>query len=381
MGKVEARGSAREQRQDVTVRDLPSISIVICNYNHADYLERAIASALAQTHACEVLVVDDGSTDGSRALLERWATRCGESEPNIYVVLQTNRGQRAAYQTGFERSSGELVIFLDADDYLEAGAAREVARAFEPGVAKVHYRLALVDEADRPLGTSIPTRLARGDTLRKLSEHGLLYASSPGSGNAYRRSAIATLFPLPSAPHDLHGADFFLIYGCILHGEVRAIDRVLGCYRVQQGAAASEFVFGNAASRVDPQLRFTRRSEQLRSWLAERSLGRIELPARLLDFSQAKVSFVRAVFDNGYAEGVQRGSQQLPWLLRSLWRDGDFSLLEKLAVSTWSLGVLLGPRVVGRSLARYVANPASRSAASDTRSTMTDNASSQRAHA
>ena len=332
----------------------PTVSIVICNYNYARYLERAITSALQQTQACEVVVVDDGSTDDSRAVLARF-------RQDVRVVEQPNGGQRRAYESGIAHARGAIVLFLDADDYLLPEAVRIVAAAFDEGVAKVHFRLQLVDENDRALGATIPKRLSRGDVRTSLLRDGLLYASSPGSGNAYRRSAIEPLFPLPCSPTDRHGADFFLIYGSIVRGEVRAVDAVLGAYRVHE-RAASEFVFGNAAAKVDPRVRFERRCAQLREWLRERTAGEVELPGALLDFSQAKLALVTAVFGTRYFAGVRAGAQVLPGLLTALWLDRDFGVLAKMAATGWSVGVLVAPRSVARGLARYGANPASRPA-------------------
>src|SRR5262249_8081787 len=153
----------------------------------------------------------------------------------------------------------------------------------------------LIDEFTRPLGPIIPTRLGHGDVATGLARWGLMYASAPGSGNAYRRSAIAPLFPLPKDPLELHGADYFLIYGCVFAGRVAAIDPPLCDYRMHNASviAAGSLVFGNtdAARRVDPDLRFNNGAALLRAWLLTRTNGRVQLPKRLQDFSQQKVIF------------------------------------------------------------------------------------------
>jgi glycosyltransferase involved in cell wall biosynthesis len=88
-----------------------SVSIIIPCYNKRAYVAAAIESALAQTHACEVIVVDDGSTDGSLDEIRRFDGR-------IRWVTGTNCGGCAARNTGFEMSSGAYLQFLDADDIL-----------------------------------------------------------------------------------------------------------------------------------------------------------------------------------------------------------------------------------------------------------------------
>ena len=103
------------------------VSIVIDNYNSEAFVAQAIESALAQTHAdLEVLVVDDGSTDRSAEVIRRYRDR-------VRVVEKPNGGQGSAYNRGFADSSGELVIFLDGDDWLYPQAAQAVAEAWWPG--------------------------------------------------------------------------------------------------------------------------------------------------------------------------------------------------------------------------------------------------------
>jgi glycosyltransferase involved in cell wall biosynthesis len=88
----------------------PLVSILINNYNYAQYLAAAIDSALAQTYASiEVIVVDDGSTDGSRAIMAEYGDR-------IQAIFQPNQGQASAFNVGFAQSQGEIICFLDADD-------------------------------------------------------------------------------------------------------------------------------------------------------------------------------------------------------------------------------------------------------------------------
>jgi glycosyltransferase involved in cell wall biosynthesis len=97
---------------------MENVSIIIPCYNHAKFLARAIESALAQTHAgCEVIVVNDGSTDSSETVARAY-------EPRIRVVTQANQGLSAARNTGIRESSAKLVFFLDSDDWLEPTAVQ-----------------------------------------------------------------------------------------------------------------------------------------------------------------------------------------------------------------------------------------------------------------
>jgi glycosyltransferase involved in cell wall biosynthesis len=92
----------------------PLVSVIIPCYNGAAYLEEAIESALAQSYqAVEIIVVDDGSTDGSSAIAQKLPVR---------YVWQENRGLTASRNLGIRESRGSYVVFLDADDRLKPEA-------------------------------------------------------------------------------------------------------------------------------------------------------------------------------------------------------------------------------------------------------------------
>src|SRR4051795_10336845 len=87
-------------------------SIVINNYNYGRFLRESIQSALAQTHPnCEVIVVDDGSTDDSREIITSYGQR-------VKPIFKENAGQGSTFNAGFPVSSGDFVCFLDSDDTL-----------------------------------------------------------------------------------------------------------------------------------------------------------------------------------------------------------------------------------------------------------------------
>ena len=106
-------------------------SVVVDTYNMERFTREAIDSALAQTHDdVELIVVDDGSTDGTRGIIESYG---GE----VVAILKQNGGQGSAFNAGFARSTGDFVVFLDGDDYLYRCA---VANAASPLGARARRR-------------------------------------------------------------------------------------------------------------------------------------------------------------------------------------------------------------------------------------------------
>ena len=89
---------------------MPRVSVVVPTYNCARFLGRTIDSALRQTYRdFEIIVVDDGSTDGTQALIAAY-------EESVRYVYQTNQGASAARNAALSRASGEFIAYLDADD-------------------------------------------------------------------------------------------------------------------------------------------------------------------------------------------------------------------------------------------------------------------------
>ncbi|MBW4666365.1 MAG: glycosyltransferase [Cyanomargarita calcarea GSE-NOS-MK-12-04C] len=116
-------------------------SVVITTYNRLDLLERAIKSVLNQTIACEVVVADDYSSDGTQDYLKSLGSHI------VYHRNSKNLGHAATINAGVEASSGDWIKFLDDDDYLAPNCIEEMARAIQmhPNTALVSCVAAQVD--------------------------------------------------------------------------------------------------------------------------------------------------------------------------------------------------------------------------------------------
>jgi len=258
----------------------PSISVVIPCYNYARYVGGAIESALGQGYAKkQIVVVNDGSTDGSLDVIGRYLGR-------IELVNQPNRGSIAAYTRGFEQARGDVVIFLDADDLLAPGALERVARAWSPACAKVQYDLCIIDADGKDLGRrfcnfapSYDAAQVREEFLRTGT-----YRWPVTVGNAYSRWFVEALLPLDVE----HGPDGALNTAAPLYGDVVTIAEPLGSYRIHGANMwASD---GGDPLRLPHRIRHRRNEERLmRRHAAARGVAVPE--ASILDHELAFINY------------------------------------------------------------------------------------------
>lgn len=203
------------------------VSIVINNYNYRRFLRQAIESALAQTYDnTEVIIVDDGSTDGSVDIIEGYADRAT-------VILKENGGQASAFNVGVAHATGDLVLLLDSDDYLFADAVETCVDQFPDGYSRVFFRLCVVDgNGNRMPGSrvALPFMDFDGSAVAAAAE-GLGFPSMPTSGNVFDARQLKAVLPIPEDEYRIC-ADAFVFIRTAVSGPVRSIDRELGAYRV-----------------------------------------------------------------------------------------------------------------------------------------------------
>jgi glycosyltransferase involved in cell wall biosynthesis len=131
------------------------ISIVTISYNQRTFLERALRSVCEQTYPhLEYILVDAGSTDGSRELIEDFRSRLA------HVVLEPDRGPADGLNKGFARATGEILGFLNSDDALLPHSLDRVARFFDrhPHVDVMSGHARIIDGDDRILRNAYSER-------------------------------------------------------------------------------------------------------------------------------------------------------------------------------------------------------------------------------
>jgi glycosyltransferase involved in cell wall biosynthesis len=212
----------------------PLVSIVINNYNYARFLRDAIDSALNQTYPLtKVVVVDDGSSDGSREIIAGYGDR-------VVPIFKENGGQASAFNAGVSACRGDIICFLDSDDFFYPEKVAQIVQVFRAqGVNSkpmmLHHLLAVKNHAGEDVGNGALDRSTHRSPLN-LYDFAKRYrflwcCSGPTSGISINKLLADRLFPIPEGKVRV-SADDFIILGASLLAPVYSLDKYLGGYRV-----------------------------------------------------------------------------------------------------------------------------------------------------
>jgi glycosyltransferase involved in cell wall biosynthesis len=210
------------------MRAFPFISVVITTYNYANFLKRSLRSVLSQTipvDSREIIVVDDGSTDGTAEVL-------AEFETQIRYIRQQNSGQAEAINRALESIQGEIVSFLDPDDEWYPQKLERIVREFQdPEVGMVQHAL--------EVRKSIPGstfRLQHDLSSGRIGSRALTpdFKCNPTSALSFRTDILKRFLPVPTALRT-GGADYYFSVMVALVSKVSAIREALGAYWVHGG--------------------------------------------------------------------------------------------------------------------------------------------------
>jgi glycosyltransferase involved in cell wall biosynthesis len=201
------------------------ITVLIDTYNYGRYIEEAIESVLSQDFPPEqmqVIVVDDGSTDDTAERVKKYVTR-------IQYIQKENGGQASAFNSGVAHAQGEIIAFLDADDYWLPGKLRRVVEEFEnkPGVGMVHHRLKELDMRTGEFHDGL-FNAVDGDVASNI-EGILSYNPTPTSSLAFSRVVMESIFPMPESIRIQ--ADGYVQAVAPFVAPIAAIDEPLAVYR------------------------------------------------------------------------------------------------------------------------------------------------------
>lgn len=219
----------------------PLVSIAINNYNYARFLPEAIDSALNQTYPhVEVIVVDDGSTDDSREVIESYGNK-------VVAVLKDNGGQASAFNAGFAASRGDIFCFLDADDIFTPDKAEKIVKVFQnnPELGWCFHGLKWVDGEGKPLNQSSGTsgEAYQEYDLRSHIRQGKLKDQLPDlpstTGLCFTRWHLEQILPMPVASR-IGLNDGYLEFTSIGLSKGAILNQELALYRVHGSNAYSQ---------------------------------------------------------------------------------------------------------------------------------------------
>ncbi|HXP69064.1 MAG TPA: glycosyltransferase family 2 protein [Candidatus Dormibacteraeota bacterium] len=206
----------------------PILSVLIDTYNHERYIEQAVVSAIEQDFPAsdyEIVVVDDGSTDRTPEIV-------GKFGPRVRLLRKTNGGQASAFNAGFAELRGDVVAFLDGDDWFAKGKLTAVMNALgkEPEAAAIGHGYYKVREDTSETDVCVPpeTKFLRLATPEAAREAMLCWRFLLMGALTVRRKVLEKIMPIPEVL--VFSADGPISVTAMTEG-VRILDQPLFHYR------------------------------------------------------------------------------------------------------------------------------------------------------
>jgi glycosyltransferase involved in cell wall biosynthesis len=273
----------------------PYISVLIDTYNHERFIGQAIASVLEQEfpmERVEIVVVDDGSTDRTAEIVRGY-------EPRVRLISKKNGGQASAFNTGIPECRGDIVAFLDGDDWWMPGKLLSVVQAMEcePQVGFVGHGITEVfengDERSEVLHTSLRFRIDSVQGARIFRHR----KSQLGTSRMTIRSEILKrILPVPESI--IIQADEYIFTVAAALSDVAILEEALTYYRIHSGN-----LFQVSGFNKDSVRRKQRSLNRLASALSEKLLAlglKKNVVRTTVDAVQAEADGLRLQLDGGY---------------------------------------------------------------------------------
>jgi glycosyltransferase involved in cell wall biosynthesis len=274
----------------------PSVSVLIDTYNHERFIEKAIVSVLEQDFPAterEILVVDDGSNDGTPEIIRKFAR-------HVRVLRKANGGQASAFNAGIPECHGEIVAFLDGDDWWARNKLSSVmaAMAAEPSVGIVGHGIVIVGRDGREQSEVLRDGFRfQANTI----EGGKLFRRRGAFLGTSRMTIRAELLRrIGAVPEAIEiQADEYLFTLAAVLSEARILPEALTYYRMHDANAFQ------LAERAEPQkLRHKQKSlaalaTSLWQKLEEFGIDR-QVRRTVVDYTRASADQLRLLLDGGW---------------------------------------------------------------------------------
>jgi glycosyltransferase involved in cell wall biosynthesis len=209
--------------------DLPLVSVIVPTYNYGSFIREALESVFHQDYPAdriEVIVVDDGSTDDTKEIVQDYLGR-------IVYSYHDNLGVAAARNKGVLLAAGEIITFLDADDIWYTDRIRKVAKQFRKhaAIGLIYHKFEVIDGEGRIIQNYISNIGSRRDTMKWLL-HDIVRGNvfCGGSSFSFAKEIVEKIYPIPE---DIkRGVDFYLTAVSSCYARALYIPEILGKYRL-----------------------------------------------------------------------------------------------------------------------------------------------------
>ena len=212
------------------------VSVIIVNHNYGQFVGQAIESVLKQSYKdFEIIVVDGASTDDSRDVINEYISKYPEK---VKTVFRNGSGQAAGFNAGFKESHGDIIAFLDADDYFYENKLETIVQ--------YHGKYAFIGNARRHFGdvpekdyiSPIDETPNRQELFKK---YGYVYTYNLiTSCLSAKRELLEKILPMPEDNYITH-ADMYLKLMAQYYSDITYIPEVLTAYRIHNTQKNSEF--------------------------------------------------------------------------------------------------------------------------------------------
>jgi glycosyltransferase involved in cell wall biosynthesis len=198
---------------------------LINNYNYKEYICEAIESALLQTYPFdEVIVVDDASTDGSATLIKE---KYGLNSSIKIILKKNNEGQLAAATTGFLESKGDIIFFLDADDFYHPQYLEIALNIYKenPVCGFLYCEMGLFSHIRNNYQAPSQSQISQYKSYLQDCGYSIIlvmeeqrFVGSPSSGNSIQRKYLSEILPCPYIEYDRIWTDNCVVFGSSVLG-------------------------------------------------------------------------------------------------------------------------------------------------------------------
>src|SRR5260370_21182758 len=271
------------------------VSILIDTYNHERFIEQAIVSVLEQDFPAaepEIIVVDDGSTDRTPEIVKK-------CEPRVRLLRKENGGQASAFNTAIPECKGEIVAFLDGDDWWAPNKLSRVAQAMaaDPSVGIVGHGIVNVHRDGR---AQVET-LREGFRFRATTIEGARLFRRRGaflgtSRMTIRADVLRRIGRIPE-PIEIQADEYLFTLSCVL-SSAQILPEALTCYRYRD---AHSF---QLASHDPQKLRRKQKSLAMLATSISRQLESLGIDPQVrrtvIEYTQASAEQLRLTIDGGW---------------------------------------------------------------------------------